>query len=101
MATVNSSLFLFAQPDDSCLVSRNMWLAVYTYTEYTLYLTDCVGRDSLVCIATRYGLDGPGLESWCGRNCAHTLRSAMGPTQPVLQRIICRFPGDIAAKAWR
>ena len=37
-----------------------------------------VGRDSSVGIATLYGLDGPGIES----------RSALGPTQRPLQRVL-------------
>ena len=35
-----------------------------------------MGRDSSVGIATRYGLDGPGMESRWG---------ALGPTQPPIQ----------------
>ena len=34
---------------------------------YTL-LKRIVGRDSAVGIATPYGLDGPGIESLCGRH---------------------------------
>ena len=40
-----------------------------------------VGRDSSVGIATRYGLDGPGIESRWGR----PSRPALGPTQPPIQ----------------
>ena len=42
----------------------------------------CVGRDSSVGIATRYGLDGPGIESRRGRDFPHLSRPALGPTQP-------------------
>jgi hypothetical protein len=41
-------------------------------------LTRSVGRDSSVCIATRYGLDGPGIESRWGRDFPHPYRSAAG-----------------------
>jgi len=41
-----------------------------------------VGWDSSVSIATRYGLDGPGIESWWGRDFPHPSRPALGPTQP-------------------
>ena len=45
------------------------------------------GRDSSVGIATRYGLDGPGIESrWGGgRDFPHPYRPTLGPTQPPVQ----------------
>ena len=43
------------------------------------------GRDSSVGIATRYGLDGPGIESRWGRDFPHPSRPALGPTQPPVQ----------------
>ena len=43
------------------------------------------GRDSWVGTATRYGLDGPGIESQWGRDFQHTSRPALGPTQPPVQ----------------
>jgi len=43
------------------------------------------GRDSSVCIVTRYGLGGPGIESWWGRDFPHPSRPALGPTQPPIQ----------------
>ena len=33
-------------------------------------------------IATGYGLDGPGIESWWERDFPHLSRPALGPTQP-------------------
>ena len=41
-----------------------------------------MGRDSSDGIATRYGLDGPGIEFLRGRDFPHTSRPALGPTQP-------------------
>jgi hypothetical protein len=41
-----------------------------------------VDRDSSVGLATRYGLDGPGIESRWGRYFPHPSKSALGPTQP-------------------
>ena len=43
------------------------------------------GHDSSVGIATRYGLDGPGIESRSGRDFPHPSRPALGPTQPPIQ----------------
>jgi hypothetical protein len=45
----------------------------------------CTGRDSSAGIATRYGLDGPGMESRWGRDFPHPSRPALGPTQPPTQ----------------
>jgi len=45
--------------------------------------TTRVGQDSAVGIATRYGLDGPGIETrWGWRDFPHPSRPALGPTQP-------------------
>ena len=35
--------------------------------------------------ATGYGLDGPGIESWWGRDFPHLSRPALGTTQPPVQ----------------
>jgi hypothetical protein len=40
------------------------------------------GGNSAVGIATGYGLDGPGIESWWGRDFSHPSRPARGPNQP-------------------
>ena len=45
----------------------------------------CVGRDSAVGIATRYGLGSPRIESRWGRDFPHPSRTALGPTQPPMQ----------------
>jgi hypothetical protein len=52
-----------------------------------------VGRDSVVGIVTRYGLDGPGIESRWGQDCPHLSRPALGPTQPPIQWVPGLFPG--------
>ena len=54
-------------------------MCLYTYYSFILFLfqisfqnlrSQCVGRDSSVGIATRYRLDGPGIESrWGGADC--------------------------------
>ena len=43
------------------------------------------GRDSSVGIATRYGLDGPGIESRWKQDFPHPSRPALGLTQPPVQ----------------
>ena len=42
-------------------------------------------RYSSVGIATRYGLDGPGIESWWGRDFSHLSRPALRPIQHPIQ----------------
>jgi hypothetical protein len=43
------------------------------------------GPGSSVSIATGFGLDGSGIESWWGRDFPYLSRPALGPTQPPVQ----------------
>jgi len=54
-----------------------------------------VGRDSSVGTATRYGLDGPGIESRWGARF-----SAPVQTRPLVQWFLGLFPGGKAAGTW-
>ena len=56
------------------------------------------GRDSSVGIATRYGPDGPGIESRWGGEIFHTVPE--GPPS-LLHNGYRVFPGGKAAEAWR
>ena len=51
------------------------------------------GRDSSVGIATRFGLEGLGIESRLGQDFPHLSRSALGPTQPPVQCVPGLFRG--------
>ena len=69
---------------------------IFSYCYYYCYY----GRHSSVGIATRYGLDGPGIEpQGGGRDFPHPSRPALGPTQPAVQWVRV-FPGGKAAGAW-
>jgi hypothetical protein len=54
-----------------------------------------MGRDSSVGRATRYGLDGPGIESHWGRDFPHPSRPAQGHTQPPVQWVPCSGRGVV------
>jgi hypothetical protein len=46
------------------------------------------GPGSSVGIATAYGLDGPRMESWWGRDFLHLSRLALRPAQPPVQWVL-------------
>jgi hypothetical protein len=58
------------------------------------------GRDSVVGIAIRYGLDGPGFKPRWGQLFHQPFRSALKPTQFLIQRKPDLFHGDKAAGSW-
>jgi hypothetical protein len=75
------TLAQFVMPSSDPLHTVKTELSSWTYT-YCIWHLD---RDSSVGIATRYGLDGPGIKSRWGRDFPHLSRSAVGPTQPPIQ----------------
>jgi hypothetical protein len=77
------------------LYIKHLFKWKYVYAVIQQYNEDREGRYSSVGIATRYGLDGPGIESrWMG-DFPHLSRPAMGPTQPHIKWV----PGLLRAKA--
>jgi hypothetical protein len=82
---------------------KNLADSVYRVTEFAVFFSapmTFVGRDSSVGIATRYGMDGPGIESRWGRDFPQPSRPALGPTQPPVQRVPGLFRRGKAAGAW-
>jgi len=57
------------------------------FTVFADKLSRIMGRDSLVGIATRYGLNGPGIEYRWGRDFLQPFRPPQGRTQPPTQWI--------------
>ena len=64
-------------------------------------LLSYVCQDSSVGIATRYGLDCPGIESRWGWDFPHLSRPALRPTQPPVQWVPGLSPGVKRPVAWR
>jgi hypothetical protein len=60
-----------------------------------------MARDGSVGIATRYGLEGPRIESQREQGFPHVSTPALGPTQPPIEWVPSLFPGNKAAEAWR
>ena len=58
-------------------------------------------RYSSVSIATRYGMDNPGIESRCVRDIPYSSRPALGPQPASYTMGAGSFPGGKAAGVWR
>ena len=55
------------------------------FLKYLLDTDIKIGPGSSVGIATGYGLDGRGIDSWLGRDYPHLSRPVLGSTQPPVQ----------------
>jgi hypothetical protein len=64
--------------------------------QFNTYIHTIGGGHISVSIATRYGLEGPGIDSRWGRDFPQLSRPALEPTQPPIQWVPVLFPG-----AWR
>ena len=60
-----------------------------------------MGRDISVGIATRYGLDDPGIGSSWGQGFPYPSWPVMEPTRPPTQWVPAVLPVEKAAGAWR
>jgi len=93
--------------------SGNLWFTCMSEQQTMMYLlvisTSVISRKTLckvrapecgpgssVSTVTAYGLDGPGIESWWGRDFPHPSRPDPGPAQPPVQRV----PGLSLGKKW-
>ena len=63
-----------------------------SHQKQTNKLYSIVGRDNSVGTATRYELDGPGIESQWGRDFPHPSRPALGLIQPPIKWVPVFFP---------
>ena len=67
------------------------------YTSIPLFPLS-LGRDSTVGI--RYGLDGPGIESWWGRDFLRPSKPALGSTKPPIKWLPGLLSGGKVAGSW-
>ena len=67
------------------LILSELLNIIKAYIKYRWAIKHIMGRDSSVGIATRYGLDGPGIVSLWGPDIPHPYRPALRPTQPPIQ----------------
>jgi hypothetical protein len=65
-----------------------------------IFLTRVLTRQSVVGIATGYGLDGPGIESRWGLDFPYPSRTAPQPIHLTVKWVPRIFPGGKAAEAW-
>ena len=70
------------------------------YINYFSYQNSSRGRDSSVGIATRYGLDGPGIKSRCGGEIFSTPPDRPWGPPSLLYNGYRVFHGDLVAGAW-
>jgi hypothetical protein len=61
---------------------------------------NCMGRDSVVGIATCFGLNCPGIKSRWGRDILHPSRLVLGPTHTPKNTSSGSFPGSKLAGTW-
>ena len=91
-------IFLFISQHASSVEARyctsRAILSSSSTMDYSVAYTSCVlrqlyiqiyGPRSAVVIANGYELDGPGIESRCGRDFLHLSRPALGSTQPPIK----------------
>jgi len=68
------------------MITSTIWCHSLSQAErHTIAPSPSLGRDSVVGIATRYWLDGPGIELCWARDFPHPSRPELGSTQPPVQ----------------
>ena len=76
------------------LVTRVVIIFAMSLSEIRRIFGTTVGRDRSVGIATRCGLDGPGIESRWERDFPHPFRPVPMPTHLPVQWVPELFPGE-------
>ena len=76
------------------------WRKLHTEELNDLYMSQNVGWDSSVSIASCYRLDRLGIKSWWGQNFPHPSRLVLGPTQSPIQWVPGLSQWGKAAGMW-
>jgi hypothetical protein len=63
----------------------NLLIELLEMQQFLKFIISAVGRYSSVRTAIGYGPEGPGIESWYGRDFSHLSRPSLDPTQPPVQ----------------
>ena len=90
---LKSANLILVEPSGPAQAFTGIALPFSLCTKYTCLVGICqrserMGPVSVVCIATGYGLEGPGIESRWGRNFPHLSSPSLGPTQPPIQWVL-------------
>ena len=86
----------------SCSVHRSCWLTkTCWYLLWSIWILCRTLWDSVVGIATCYGLDSPGIESWWGARFSAPIQTGPGAHPASCTTDTRSFPGVKAAGAWR
>ena len=81
-------IYIYINKYNVCVCIYIVCVCVCVYIYIYIYIErerERESRDSSVGMATRYGLDGPVIESRWGQDFLHPSRPALGPTQPPVQ----------------
>jgi hypothetical protein len=78
---------------DTICILYLLHITLYITYNYRIYLIYYVGRDSSVGIATRYGLDGPGVESRLGARFSAPVQTGPGAHPAAYTMGTGSFPG--------
>jgi hypothetical protein len=96
---MNGGVLVRPRPGRGCSAIDG-WMEVKTYLfmKIHFYVYQAIQRQNLTGVATRYGLDGPGIKfqlGWGRRDYPYPSKSTLGPIQPPVQWVPGHFREQI------